>query len=62
MALEETIGALVARHGVDVIVGAFPTNQEAVVHDGRRATENCSKSRKEKQNSTVEFLIVQTTE
>lgn len=32
VALQETVGALVARHRVDVVVGALPTNQEGVVH------------------------------
>lgn len=37
MALQEAVGALVARHRVDVVVGALPTNQEGVVH-GRRGS------------------------
>lgn len=41
MALQEPIGALVAHHGVDVIVGALPTNQEGVIHSGWGSTKHC---------------------
>lgn len=40
MALQEAVGTLVARHRVDVVVGAFPTNQEGVVHGRRGSTQH----------------------
>jgi len=41
VALKEAVGALVASHRVDVVVGAFPTNQEGVVHGGRGSAKHC---------------------
>lgn len=41
VALQEAVGALVASHGVDVVVGALTTNQEGVVHGGRGSTKHC---------------------
>lgn len=40
VALQEAVGALVARHRVDVVVGALPTNQEGVVHGRRGSTQH----------------------
>lgn len=42
MALQEAIGALVAHHRVDVVVGSLPTNQESIIHSGRCSAKHCS--------------------
>lgn len=42
MALQEAVGTLVAHYGVDVIVGALPTNQEGIIHSGRGSAKHCS--------------------
>lgn len=42
VALQEAVCALVAHHGVDVVVGALPTNQEGVINSGRGSAKHCS--------------------
>lgn len=41
VALQEAVGALVAHHRVDVVVGALPANQEGVIHSGRGSAKHC---------------------
>lgn len=41
VALEEALGALVADHSVDVIVGPSPTHQMGIVHHWRGSAQHC---------------------
>lgn len=56
VALQEAVGALVTHHGVDVIVGTLPTDEEGVVHGGRSAAEDCRGQ--ETQYSSVPLVAV----
>lgn len=56
VALQEAVGALVARHRVDVVVGALPTNQEGVVHGRRGSTQHWRGDREEAGHSVKDKL------
>lgn len=57
VALQEAFGTLVADYGVDVVVGALPTNQEGVFHRRRGSTKhwNMKDSIWESERATKEF-------
>lgn len=58
VALQETIGALVTRHGVDVVMGAPPANQEGVVHRGRGPAEHCKRRWTQKKTLTLSLYAL----